>query len=277
MKYDLLEPFKDYLYGSLSKNTARKYYSAIVKLLDGINVSKIEMISLEYLEEEILLRFKTRNEFSAAKNALKRLADFYPQLRIPDKSFFESSSVKKRNYTKKPGKIIYLEPTLRKINQLKNEKLKYAYRLALVSGLRVSELADLEKRDLAFTEGKIIVTVRRGKGGHGGTIKCRDDPYLYERLVAFADGKEPEQKLFYGEAKMRREAWRLGFECHDLRRIYAIMTRKELKKQMPAKEADRMAQQNMRHVRFSTTKRYLYNRKLKMDFGGRDEQRKSGN
>lgn len=277
MKYDLLEPFKEYLFDNLSRNTARKYYAAVVKLLQGMNVSRIETISLEYLEREMVLRFKTRNEFSAAKNGLKWLAEFYPQLKIPDQSFFKNSSLKKRNYTKKPGKVIYLEPTLRKINQMDDEKLKYAYRLAMVSGLRVSELADLETRDLQFEEGKIIVTVRGGKGGHGGTIRCRDDPYLYERLKSFSAGKEMDQKLFYGEAKMRKEAWRLGFECHDLRRIYAIMTRKELREHMPAKEADRLVQQNMRHARFSTTKRYLYNRKLKMDAGGRNGKRKSGN
>ena len=269
MLYDVLEPFKEYLYANKEKNTAKTYYAAIVKLFKGININRIEDVSLEYLQREMVLRFKTRNEFSAAKNALKMMVEFYPQFHIPSEQFFKTQSMSKRNFSKKPRKVIYLQPTLRSINQISNEKLKYAYRLALVSGLRVSKLADLEPEDISFENGAIIVRVRHGKGGHGGVIRCREDAYLYEHLQKYVQEavREPTQtgKLFYGEAKMRKEALRLGFECHDLRRIYAILTRRELGKQMPVKEADRIVQQNLRHVRFSTTKRYLYNRKLKME------------
>lgn len=113
----------------------------------------------------------------------------------------------------------------------------------------------------------ITVTVRNGKGGHGGEITCRQDPYLYDRLQDYVSRVQATQgeKLFYSEATMRKEAGRLGMECHDLRRIYAILSRRELKAVMPAAQADREVQRSMRHVRFSTTKRYLYNRKLRMD------------
>lgn len=279
MKYELLEPFKEYLYDQLTGNTARTYYAAVVKLFKDSNINRMEDVTQEYLQRELVLRFKTRNEFSAAKNGLKWLKEYYPGLRVPDQSFYKQQSLHKRNFTKKPGKVIYFDPTLRKINQIKNQKLKYAYRLALISGLRVSELADLEPGDITFEDGRIIVEVRNGKGGHGGTIHCREDPYLYEKLQQYIVVNGQADKLFYDEAKMRKEAWRLGFECHDLRRIYAIQMRKELRAQMPAKEADLQVQQNMRHVRFSTTKRYLYNRKLKIKIEHKeseDGKRKSG-
>lgn len=156
---------------------------------------------------------------------------------------------------------------MRKINQLENPRLKYAYRLAVISGLRVSELADLRPSDLSFTEGHITVTVRNGKGGHGGVITCRQDPYLYDRLQEYVSRVQAtqEEKLFYSEATMRKEAGRLGLECHDLRRIYAILCCRELRAVLPAMQADREVQRNMRHVRFAVTKRYLYNRKLRMD------------
>lgn len=271
VKYELLEPFREYLYSKKSSNTARTYYAAVVKLFKGVNVSRIEALPLEYFERELPLRFKTRNEFSAAKNGLKLLAEVYPKLQIPEESFFKENSLKKRNYSKKPGKVIYLQPTMRKINQMTDLRFKYAYRLAVISGLRVSELADLEAGDISFEEDRIVVTVRNGKGGHGGCINCRADPYLYEKLQQFIeehtkqDLGQASQKLFYGEAALRREAWRLGFECHDLRRIYAIESRKELRTKLPVPEADRQVQENMRHARFSTTKRYLYNRKLKVN------------
>lgn len=272
MKYSVLEPFREYLYEKLPKNTASTYYGAVKKLLQDCNFSNAEEISCEFLERELPRRFATKNEYSAAKNGLKHLQKLYPQLKLPSEDTFRSQSLHKRNFSKRPKKVMYLHPTQRKINQIQDEKLKYAYRLSLISGLRVSELADLEGRDLTFCEGQIQVTVRKGKGGHGGTISCRFDPYLYQRLQAFVQEQpESEEKLFYGERKLRKEAEQLGFECHDLRRIYAMELKKELKKEMTAKEADQIVQERLRHNRFSTTKRYLYNRKLKLEY---EKQRK---
>lgn len=273
MKYDELEPFREYLQARLCANTARTYYSAVVKLFQGINFNGLEDVPAGYLERELPARFKSRNEFSAAKNGLKHLGKFCPGLQLPEESFFRENSRKKRNFSRRPGKVIYLHPLQRTINQMQNVKLKYAYRLALVSGLRVSELADLEASDLSFEEGRIMVRVRKDKGGRGGLIRCRSDPWLYNKLQSYTQDCV-EGKLFYGEAYMRKEADRLGFECHDLRRIYAIETRRELRKELPPEEADRVVQENLRHSRFSTTKRYLYNRKLKLEYEHKDKDRK---
>ena len=139
MKYDILEPYKEFLYDQLTANTARKYYSCMVKLLQGVEINRVEELSLEYLQKELPQRFRTKNEFSAAKNALRLFGECYPQLQMPAKEYFKEESLKKRNYTKKPGKVIHLKTTMRKINQIENPKLKYAYRLAVISGLRVSD------------------------------------------------------------------------------------------------------------------------------------------
>lgn len=265
MKYDILEPFKEYLQEQLSPNTARKYYAATVKLFQDIQFSDVSQISREWMLRETAEKFRTKNEYSAVKNGLKWLKKFAPNLELPSEEEFTAVSRKKRNFSKKPRKVIYLKPTQRKINQVENERLKYAYRLALVSGLRVSELADLEAGDITFDGGKIFVRVAKGKGGHGGIVECREDAYLRDRLPEFLQ-QYPEGKIFYSEAYMRECANRLGIECHDLRRIFAIETRNELKKEMPVKEANAMTQQRLRHVRFSTTKRYLFNRKLKYEY-----------
>ena len=172
MKYDILEPYKEFLYDQLTANTARKYYSCMVKLLQGVEINRVEELSLEYLQKELPQRFRTKNEFSAAKNALRLFGECYPQPQMPAKEYFKEESLKKRNYTKKPGKVIHLKTTMRKINQIENPKLKYAYRLAVISGLRLSELADLRPSDLAFTEGRITVTVRNGKGGTGVKLRA---------------------------------------------------------------------------------------------------------
>ena len=59
------------------------------------------------------------------------------------------------------------------------------------------------------------MTVRKGKGGHGGVVECREDPYLYERLPQFLE-RNREGKVFYSESYMRQKADQLGIECHDL-------------------------------------------------------------
>lgn len=269
MKFDLLEPFHKYLQEELKPNTAKTYYAAVVKLFKDKQFNSLKEIDKEWLLEETKKKFRTRNEYSAVKNGLKHLTKIYPELKLPTEVEFHNVSVKKRNYSKRPPKTIYLKPTQRKINQIRNERLRFAYRLALISGLRVSELADLEASDLTFKDNKIFVRVQKGKGGHGGIVECSPDPYLSNKLPEFIKGY-PEGKIFYSESYMIENAEKLGIECHDLRRIFAIQTRQELKKEMPVKKANEIVQQRLRHSRFSTTKRYLFNRKLKFEYEKED-------
>lgn len=265
MKYDILLDFKKYLQDNLTPNTARTYYTAVNKLFRDSQFDSLDQIDRDWIMQECSNRFRTRNEYSAVKNGLKWLRKFDSALQMPTEKDFRAVSIKKRNRSRKPPKTIYLKPTQRKINQIQNEKLKLAYRLAMVSGLRVSELADLEAADICFEGEKIYVTVKRGKGGHGGVIECRKDPYLSDRLPPFLE-ENREGKIFYSESYMRQKADELGIECHDLRRIFAITTRNDLKKEMPVEEANQIVQERLRHVRFSTTKRYLFNRKLKYEY-----------
>ena len=65
MKYDILEPYKEFLYDQLTANTARKYYSCMVKFLQGVEIYRVEDLSLEYLQIELPQRFRTKNELSA--------------------------------------------------------------------------------------------------------------------------------------------------------------------------------------------------------------------
>lgn len=266
MKYDLLEPFKEYLNSIYGKNTARKYYSAVVKLFRDRQFNDIADINPDFIKSELPERFKTRNEFSAAKNGLLHLKALYPELKLPDEEYFHSVSISKRNRSKKPKKQLYLDTIQRTVNQISNPKLKYAYRLALVSGLRVSELGALNASDLHFDDanGEVIhVDVKHGKGGSNGRVECLPDAYLYGHLQKYASG-HPEGNLFYSEAHMRKEADRLNLECHDFRRIFSQQLRNKLKSEtdMEPKEINAAVQERMRHQRFSTTKRYLYNRKL---------------
>lgn len=273
MKYDILEAFRENLLETLNPNTAMTYYRAVEKLLKPVQFNSLSQLKKEWLLRETEARFRTKSEYSAVKNGLIRLQQFDSSLMLPSEEEFRNISRRKRNFSKKPKKVIYLKPTQRKINQIQDEKLKYAYRLAMISGLRVSELADLEAFDITFAGEKIFVNVRHGKGGHGGLIECREDTYLRERLPAFLE-KNSEGKIFYSANQMKKCANHLGMECHDLRRIFAIKLRDELKKEMPVEEANSIVQEQMRHARFSTTKRYLFNRKLKLEYESPPQEEK---
>lgn len=266
MKYDILEPFKEYLLKQFPKNTALTYYKAVVELFREIQFNRLDQIDPEWMLQEMDKKFKTRSRFSAVKNGLKWLKKFDSSLKLPTEEMFCEKSIRKRNRSKRPRKTIYLMPINRKINQIGDDRLRYAYRLAEVSGLRVSELADLEPQNFTFEGNKIFVEVTGGKGGHGGVVECNEDKYLSEHLPGFLQKYGAGEKVFYSESYMRERAGRLGMECHDLRRIFAIRTRDELKKEMPVAEANAIVQTRLRHVRFSTTKRYLFNRKLKFEF-----------
>lgn len=271
MKYDDLLGFKKYIYEQIpNQNTARKYYSAVVKLYQNVPFgTDIKNLDYEFYSTNIGVLFKTRNEVSAVKNGLRFLKQYVKSKKLitgmlpfPDDDFYKELCQKKRNYSVKPKKRLYLDEMYRKINQLQDEKAKYAYRLAMISGLRVSELAGLDADKLSFGDGKIYVEVTNGKGGSNGTVECLADQYVYERLQQYAK-EHPEERLFYASPTLRKKAHRLKLECHDFRRAFSQLLLEDLLKQgMSREEANEEVKRRLRHKRFSTTKRYLLNRKL---------------
>ena len=262
MKYDILNNYKAYLQANLNKNTAKTYYSAVNKVFDGIDFNDLQEVS----ETKILDRIKnlkSKNQVSAAKNGLKHLQMVNNHLQMPSDAQIAEISKHKRNYVKSRGKSVDFDQMLRKVNVLKNKKLKLAYRLAAISGLRVSELAALEAKDIEFRDdGGISVSVRHGKGDKPGIVDCLNDTYVYSNLKDYCRQNETG-KLFYSESYMREKAHGLGMEMHDFRRAYAKIKKMEcMAAGATAYEANGAVQEGLRHTRFSTTKRYLYGRKI---------------
>lgn len=265
MKFNILSAYRQHLKSTIkNRNTADRYYFAVVKLLDSYQFGSLSEISCEALESE-LMKCRGKNDFSAAKNGLLHLHSFDNRLNIPSDLFFKEQSQQKRNRSKRPAKTLYLDTITRKVNATKDDKLKLAYRLMLVSGLRVGETAQLTKADIAIDGEQITVNVRHGKGGSNGQVVCMQDAYLAARLQDFLQDKEDEKKLFYAQSTLRQKANDLELECHDFRRIAAINYRREQLQQGAAyPEANEQTKDFLRHARFSTTKRYLFNRKLKI-------------
>lgn len=264
MKQDILNEFRKYLESDLPKNTAKKYYFSIKRLFRPIQFNHVSQINKEFIEAG-LPKFKTKNDFSAVKNGLLRFKEYFPELTIPDDNFFKSVSLRKKNWNKKPKNTIYLDETKRKINALKDRKMKYAFRLALVSGLRAFELAALTKEDIVINQDNTMtVTVKKGKGDERRVINTMVDKYLGSNLPKYMNSFSEDEKLFYSNSKMQHKAKKLCLQMHDLRRIAAINCKAINKTKMNAYEANQQTMQLLGHARFSTTKRYLYNKKLKI-------------
>lgn len=264
MKYDILTRYRSYLEKNLSKNTAKKYYSSVVNLFRDLHFDSLKEIDETYLKEKLKM-IHTKNEFSATKNGLLRLKEFDSSLRLPEDDFFKETSKRKRNHVVNRGREIYVDEVKRKINQISDKKLKLGYRLALSSGLRVSEIAALKKEDIEIDqEGQILITVKNGKGGKSGNVVCKNDPYVTEHLQKYLENALTGQNLFYSASYMEHKAGELEMECHDLRRIYARTYRDELVKDGVKKsQADEVIRNNLRHEKIATTKLYLYKRKIK--------------
>lgn len=263
MKYDILLGFKRYLEEELTPNTAKTYFSGVKKVFDNYDLSSLGEIPKENILLE-LKKFGTKNQVSAAKNGLKKLHEYDNSLNLPTEQEFKSISAHKRNRVKSRGKVVDFDQMMRKTNAIRNKKMKYSYRLAAVSGLRVAELASLEPGDLLFSDGQITIHVRKGKGGKEGFVVCLEDDYLYKNLQEYIAGLGPDQRMFYSEGNMRKYAYKHGMQMHDFRRVFATLEKKELQDQgYSAEEANEIVQEQLRHTRFSTTKRYLQGRRIK--------------
>lgn len=153
-----------------------------------------------------------------------------------------------------PGLLLYGEPLMRlraarpvavqgkqlkhsertyahKINALPNRKLKLAFRLQGQSGLRVNEIAELRKDDIAFQEGgSIQVTVRSGKGRKQRCVNVVEDTYLYDHLRQLVESVGERDRLFYSASYLIKKAGEYQMETHDLRRINARQRFRDNKK-----------------------------------------------
>lgn len=260
----------DNLEGELKKknlrdNTIRCYKSAFYNFIKDINYND-ENIVLNKLTE-----VKNKTELSQIINSIRTLKDGNFSFEFLEEKALKDIIKNKSNNRHKSYEPYELKDALRKINALRNDKYKLAYRLMLVSGLRVFEISNLTKDNIKFTDDKIIISVVDGKGGKDATVKCLEDKYLSEKLKKFLDSKKSNEKVFYSKRILQEKAKELKFECHDLRRAYAKLVKNNLddnliendvlERQKIIEEKVKVA---LRHSKFETSKRYLYSRRIEV-------------
>lgn len=268
----LLNDFRQYIEGSLkNKGTADRYFYAVCKFFRDYKIGDLSGLTPEKILDG-LRTTRGQNNASALKMGLKHLKSFYPWLDMPEDKDMNDATARKQNRRRRPKKTIVYEEVRAKIESLENEKLRLAFLLMMVSGLRVSEAAALRKRDIRLTQKGILVCVLHGKGGSNGTVACMRDAELEADLSEYLEGFAADERPFYAAQTMKNKAVELGLECHDFRRIAAIrfrnqqMTRRRKDPQnAPSVETiNKETMELLRHKQFATTRRYLYGRTFRV-------------
>jgi integrase len=264
MKCNVFSAFEEYLHNLIqNKNTAKRYYGAVKNVFKGLGFEQISEIDVKTIEKQ-LAKIKTQSAFSATKIGLKHLKKFDKSLQLPSEDFF-SKSCQKAKYTGKTKKIINKDRVHRKVNAVKDKKFKTAFRLMEVAGLRVSECAALQKRDISIVDGVIKFDVKHGKGGSNDVVECLQDKWLAENLPAFLVDFDENDKPFYSAATMKKKAWELGIECHDQRRLAADERFQSARDDGESRrEAKQQTADFLRHSKTSTTSSYLPSARLKI-------------
>lgn len=245
------------------KNSFNKMYSYLLREYDEINKESI----YKYLKS-----IKNKTELSRVVNAIRILENTESKFNCFSESELKEIISNKSDNKPKVYEPYTLDNARRKINTIRDKKYKLAYRLMIVSGARVFEVAELKKEDIIFNDNKTItLKIKDGKGGKSATINCLKDDYLFKELKCFVENKLDEENLFYSKIAMQKKAQKLGFKCHDLRRAYSKLVQKEIKeevidfldceKDVIVKEEIKKA---MRHSKFETSEGYLYSKRIEV-------------
>lgn len=202
-----------------------------------------------------LATIKHKNYFSQCKNALKQFCVFnHINLDFNSLQKIESlQHTRKKKYRK--INVISYKQIVNSISHLKNEKLKLSFLTMMKTGLRVSELSQIAKKDCGINEKNIITFCFIGKGNKEQKViveKEEDIKYfvkLYEHIVSLKDN----DKLFYSSAYLQAKAKTLNFKTIDLRRIFAHVEYKKTK-------SKKQVMLKMRHKCIKTTNIYLHSK-----------------
>lgn len=224
-KETILNDFKNYLsgYNKWSKSTKSTYFNSLKNALANQEFNSVSEINTDKLKNYLTENAKRKNDVSKIKSSFALL------LKSNNKPVYKKINeienirkLKPRRY-KRHEKELLLKNTLIKINAMKNTKLKLGYRLMLTSGLRVSEISNLRKKDIEFCDNnRIKVNVLNAKGNKNRKfLTFCEDKYLYNSLKNHINSINDNEKIFYSSSHIRKHAGRLKFKSHDLRKAFA--------------------------------------------------------
>jgi integrase len=204
-----------------------------------------------------LAKIHHKNYFSQSKNAFLRFCQFQ-NINLSKEAIEQIKELETKTHKKyRTQKEIDYQAIDRTIKHMKNQKFKLSYRLMLATGLRVAELSQLTSNDCTITDTAIGFSFI-GKGGSKELVQLTktEQPKFYCSIKQHIEKTQQSKKLFYSLDYLQTNAKKLGFSCHDLRRIFAKLEYQKGKSKEEVKE-------KLRHSSMKTTNRYL-NSKIKL-------------
>lgn len=197
----------------MDKNFRRKFETASATQKRYLYQVKNYFKSGEKFEN--YLKKLDRKELSKFKNGLKLL-----DLKNKDELIEKCSNHLASKYRKNSEEQLKVKDLELKINRLKSKRLKLAFRLQEISGLRVAEIANLTSKNILLDTNKNIkIQVLNGKYGKDRLVNCFYDEWVFNELLSLKSKKN--NKLFCTKEYMMKTARKLGFHTHELRKIYA--------------------------------------------------------
>lgn len=192
---------------NLSDETARTYYLRLQV----------------YFKNKNTLKDKDKSYLNQVKQAVQYYFQAQDEYYNDDTIYLDELHDRAKKRRKNPVKTLKLKKVNLKINLMREKEIrkKLAFRLEQVSGLRVSEIADLEPRDIEFLDNyKIKIVVRHGKGDKKRTVIGFNDKYVWEKLKDLEPRKNG--KIFHSASTLMKKAKDLGFKTHKLRKVCPI-------------------------------------------------------
>lgn len=141
--------------------------------------------------KEYLSQIENANSMNHALCALKKFFD---------DTLGQPLAIRYIKYAKKPQKlpeILSQEEIIRIYNAIDNEKQKFIFLLLYSTGIRKSELENLEEKD--FDLFRNIITIRSGKGRKDRNV-CLS-PIIKEKLFTYKEYRNQEIKKFHFQPK----------------------------------------------------------------------------
>lgn len=246
--YKLID-LKNHINQQKNKSTLISYFYALEKLVENTKSLNSENIE-NYLNEYC----KNKKDVSKAKNGLKLFCKFNKINFNPVP--FDKKIEEKPIFSKSPEETFKAATIFRKINSIKNKKLKIAYKLMINGGLRVSEVSNLKKENIEITEDGLLIHVVNSKFSKDRSLYTLDDEYLVNGLKDLL--ANDDKKLFYSSNYMQVNAEKLGFHTHDLRKCYAQI----IYYNTPSKNATEKLRQLLGHQENSKTYFKYINREI---------------
>lgn len=251
MLYDLLKEYRDYLGRSHAPTTARAYAVRLEGLLEGQSITDtVGKLDIQRVVDK-LSEIRYKNYFSQAKNAFLYFCEFQ-KISLTNEHFEKIEELEQKTRKKyRKLEVVTFDKIKRKIDHIRNKKLKLSYQTLIATGLRVSELADIKRNECTVSENQILLRFT-GKGGHDerSIIERHESPKLFDGVKALIEKTPMEKKVFYSAVYLQEEAKDRGFKCLDLRRACAKI---ELKR---SKSRDKV-RQKLRHSSMKNTNIYL--------------------